>query len=285
MNTGGLIFAFNSREVDYALTAVISGGLAKKHLGIPFSLVADKSTLEWMKESDIMQIAESVFENFIEVDRPVNYKQRILNDGSETSSVPFINSGRSLSWDLTPYDRTLLIDSDFLVLSNNLRNYLQSNESLMISSSITDIRGDRIGYLDKNVSDVGVHLYWATTVIFTKNTESKIFFDLVKQIEKDYNIFSDLYRYDSKLYRNDVAFSVAKHIFDGFEYESNACLPPVLTVYDRDSLVDVVDQKLLFLIAKDSGGFYPCSISDLDIHIMNKQSIIRNKKKLLELFA
>lgn len=283
MSTGGLIFAFNSRDVDYAITAVIAGGLAKKHLEIPMSLVLDDSTLDWMKQSDLITIAEKVFEKFIIVERPKNYKHRILNDGDQTSTVPFINSGRSSAWDLTPYDRTLLIDSDFLILSNNLKKYLDSNESLMISSSINDIKGDRIGYLDLNVSDVGVHLYWATTVIFTKNEESKIFFNLVKTIEQKYEVFADVYRYDPKLYRNDISFSVAKHIFDGFEEESSSCLPPVLTVYDKDSLVDVIDQKLVFLISKESGGFYPCSIKTLDIHCMNKQSLIRNKDKLLEL--
>ena len=49
MNTGVLIFAHNSRDVDYALTAVISAGLAKKYLKVPVSLVTDSPTLEWMK--------------------------------------------------------------------------------------------------------------------------------------------------------------------------------------------------------------------------------------------
>lgn len=283
MKTGCLIFAFNSRDVDYATTAVVAGSLAKKNLQIPVSLVTDSSTIEWMKTSDLYRDAEQIFENFIEVERPLEYKTRLLNDGDQTSMVPFINSKRSHAWDLTPYDRTLLIDSDFLILSDNLKKYLESSHSLMISSSINDIREDRIGFLDKNVSDVGVHLCWATTVIFTKNQESKVFFDLVKFVEQEYTIFSDLYRFDSRLYRNDIAFSVAKHIYDGFEENTEAYLPSLLTVYDKDMLHDVINDKLIFLISKDTGGYYPCSLTDSDVHIMNKQSIIRNKDKLMEL--
>jgi hypothetical protein len=283
MNTGCLIFAYNSRDVDYASIAVVAGKLAKKHLGIPVSLVTDQSTIEWMKKSSLFDIAESIFESFIETPRPTDYKNRLLNDGDQSSMVPFINSGRSLAWDLTPYERTLLIDSDFLILSDNLKKYLDCFESLMISSAIDDIRDDRIGFLDKNVSDVGIHLSWATAVIFTKNQESKIFFDLVKTIEQEYEIFSDLYRFDSRMYRNDIAFSVAKHIFDGFEENHENYLPKLLSVYDRDILHDVVNDKIVFLISKDSGGYYACSIKNNDVHVMNKQSIIRNRDKLLEL--
>jgi hypothetical protein len=39
MTKGVLIFAHNSPDVDYGLMATIAGGLAKKNLGVPVSLV------------------------------------------------------------------------------------------------------------------------------------------------------------------------------------------------------------------------------------------------------
>ena len=48
MTKGVLIFAHNSTAVDYGMMAVIAGGLAKKHLKVPVSLVADTGTLAWM---------------------------------------------------------------------------------------------------------------------------------------------------------------------------------------------------------------------------------------------
>jgi hypothetical protein len=285
MNTGGLIFAYNSRDVDYAVTAIIAGGLAKKHLNIPFSLITDESTVEWMKESKVWAKANEVFENFILTDRPVNYNSRLLNDGTHSSVVPFINSGRSMAFDLSPYDKTLLIDSDYLVFSNKLSKYLELDHSVMIGSAMNDIQGERIGFLDKTVSDVGVHLLWATTVIFTKDAEAKLFFNLVKHVEKNYQLFSDLYRYSSKQYRNDIAFSVAKHIIDGFETVLDDALPPILTVHDKDILVDVNQDKLTFLITDINAPdkFIACTVVGQDTHVMNKQSIIRHKNNLLEL--
>jgi hypothetical protein len=285
MTRGGLIFAHNSRDIDYALLAVISGGLAKKHLNIPLTLITDESTLEWMHESNIWDKANSVFEKITIVDRPVTGNVRRLNDGTDSKTIPFINSTRADAWDLTPYDQTLLLDSDYLIFSDQLNNYWDLDSSVMISQSMNDIRGDRIGYLDKNVSETGVHLFWATNVMFTKNKESKLFFELVKDIKINYNQYSDVYRFDTRQYRNDIAFSVAKHFLDGFETNLSKTLPPLLTVIDRDMLWNVDDDKLLFLIAGPltEGKYQVCAIKNTDVHIMNKQSIIRNKEKLLEL--
>lgn len=285
MKIGGVIFAYNSRDVDYAVTAIIAGGLAKKYLSIPFSLITDKSTIEWMKTSNVWTKANEVFENFIITERPVNYNSRLLKDGINSAVVPFINSGRSTAFDLSPYDKTLLIDSDYLIFSNKLSKYLELDHSLMIGSAMNDIQGGRIGFLDKTVSDVGVHLLWATTVIFTKTKESKLFFNLVKHIEKNYQLFSELYRYDPRQYRNDISFSIAKHIIDGFETVLDDALPPILTVHDKDMLIDVNQDKLTFLIndIESPDKFVACTVVGQDTHIMNKQSIIRHKNNLMEL--
>ena len=285
MTRGGLIFAHNSRDVDYALLAVISGGLAKKYLNIPFTLVTDMSTVAWMKESQIWDKANSVFERITIVERPLTNNTRRLNDGTDSKTVPFINADRASAWDLTPYNQTLLLDSDYLIFSNHLNNYWELEDSVLISMAMNDIQGDRIGFLDKNVSETGVHLFWATNVIFTKNQESKNFFELVKYIRDNYNQYSDIYRFDPRQYRNDIAFSVAKHFLDGFETNLKNTLPPLLTVVDKDMLYDVNGEKLLLLIADrlNENKFTACSIKGQDVHIMNKQSIVRNKEKLLEL--
>ena len=285
MNKGILIFAHNNRSIDYALMAIISGGLAKKHLNVPASLVTDPSTVDWMKESGMYSKAGEVFENLIVVDRPNTDNRRNLYDGSNKEVVPFVNSNRSSAWDLTPYDRTLLIDTDFLVFSNKLSNYWDINDDVMIGESINDVHSvDRMGYHDRYISDVGIKLYWATTVMFTKNNQSKLFFDTVSNIKENYKLYADIFRFDSRQFRNDIAFSVAKHILDGYQQTNSGELPPVLSLLDKDILYDVIDNRLVLLINANLNDKYcAASVSDLDIHVMNKQSIIRNKDKLLKL--
>ena len=65
MNRGILLYAHNNPALDYALMAVISGGLAKKHLGVPASLITDASTVEWMKQSKIYNQAKKLFKHII----------------------------------------------------------------------------------------------------------------------------------------------------------------------------------------------------------------------------
>lgn len=285
MNNGILIYAHNNRTVDYALMSIISGGLAKKHLSVPASLVTDASTIEWMKQSSTFDLANSVFENIIILPKPETDNRRFLHDGRTGTMVPFVNTNRYSAWEATPYERTLLIDSDFFILSDNLNKYWAVDDSVMIGESINDIYDQkRLGYLDFHISETGIKLYWATTVMFTKNTEAKLFFDTVNYVKENYDYYADVFRFDNRQFRNDIAFSIAKHLLDGFEEKATGRLPPVLSTLGKDILYEVEKNKFKFLIDyKLDNNYCAASISDIDIHIMNKQSIVRNSKSLLEL--
>lgn len=285
MNKGIVIYAHNSRKIDYALMSIIAGGLAKKNLQVPVSIITDQSTIEWMKESRVYDKATSLFDKIILSDRPSINNQRRLNDGVSSDVVPFLNSNRSSIWDLTPYDRTLLIDSDYLIFSDNLNKYWEVDQDVMIGESINDIYDQtRLGYQDRYISDTGIKMYWATTVMFTKNQYSKFFFDMVSHVKDHYSFYADLYRFNPTQYRNDISFSIAKHIIDGFETVEQHMLPPVLTAIDKDVLYEVNNNKLTFLINYSLGSsFCAASLNGVDVHVMNKQSIYRNKDQLLRL--
>lgn len=285
MNNGVVIFAHNSRQVDYALMALIAGGLAKKNLDAPVSLITDESTLEWMKISKIIGKAKKVFDKIIEVKKPVTNNQRLLVDTYTSKMVPFVNSNRASVWDLSPYDRTLLIDSDFLIFSKSLAEYWNADSKFMIASSINDVRGDRLGVLDKHVSETGMPLLWATTIMFTKDKETKLIFDLVDHIRENYVHYADLYGFNSSIFRNDIAFSIARHIINGFEYDSNNNLPPVLTAIGRDLIYDVDIDRITLLVNDEmtEDAVVATTIKQRDIHVMNKQSLVRNSKKFMSL--
>lgn len=285
MNKGILIYAHNNRTIDYAALAIISAGLAKKSLEVPASLITDASTVSWMQESDAYSLCQQVFEQVILVDRPAPGNQRRLHDGATVGTVPFANSNRHTAWQLTPYDRTLLIDSDYLVFSNHLGEYWNVDSDVMLGAAINDICAvDRLGFLDRHVSAVGVKMYWATTVMFTKNHMAQRFFACVEHVYANYKYFADIFRFDPTQFRNDIAFSVAKHVLDGFEESVAGSLPPVLSVLDKDILYSVEKNKLTFLVDISLNQNYClAAVSGADVHVMNKQSIIRNQTQLLEL--
>jgi len=285
MTTGVLLFAHNSLEIDYGLMSIIAGGLAKKHLGVPVTLVTDLGTLQWLEESGSLKKAKEVFDKIIEVERPYTKNVRNLHDGFESKVIPFVNTNRYSVWELSPYDKTLLIDSDYLIFSDRLKEYWSVDSPVMMAQGMTDLTGERAGILDTRVSETGVHMFWATTVMFDKSTESQFFFKLVDFVKDNYVYYADLFRFNPKQFRNDIAFSVAKHIMNGFETEFAYTLPSILTVFDKDILHGVDQDKLTFLVSQpqDVSSFWAATTKGVDVHIMNKQSIIRNKDRLLEL--
>lgn len=282
MNCGVLIFAHNTLDVDYISLAILAGGLAKKHLNVSVSLAADHDTIESLKLLDRYKLALSIFENIIEIESLPSTNSRQLFDGAISKKTSFKNNTRASAWDITPYERTLLIDSDFLIFSDTLSNFWHYDSSFMIGSSINDINGNRCGILDKQISDEGGRLRWATTIMFTKNSESKIHFDLVRHIKENYNLYSELYNFDYRIFRNDIAFSIAKHICDGFIYNDENCLPPILTVQDKDLIFKATNDGIIILV-QDFRSMIAAKISNSDIHIMNKASIARNYNDILRL--
>jgi len=283
MNKGVILFAHNNRQIDYARMSILCAKLANKNLGVPVSLVSDPSTVEWMKESKIFEEAANLFDNIIITHRPEDGNMKNYCDGKNITPAPFSNGNRFSVYDVTPYDRTLLIDTDYLVMTNDLNQYWDVDAELMMAPRYNDIMGiERVGYLDKNISETGIQMYWATTVMFTKSEDTKVFFDLVELIKEKYKMFADVFRFDYRIYRNDIAFSIAKHILNGYQTVKEYNLPDVFSVADKDILHDVSKGNLKFLIA-DKDRYVAASVKNKDVHIMNKYSIVRNYEKLMEL--
>lgn len=283
MKKGIVLFAHNSRDVDYALISMVAGQLAKKNLELPVTLIADNFTVDWMKTSKVYNKAKKIFESIIEIPQPPINNARNLHDGLEVKKVPFINFNRADVWELTPYDKTLLIDSDFLIFSSALNNYWDIESDVLLAPSMTDIRGDRKGVLDSWVSDEGVPMYWATTVMFNKTKESKLFFETVSFIRNNYELYSEIFRFDNRIYRNDISFSVAKHLLDGF-VTSGVNLPSILTCQDKD-LIHSIDTNGIKVLVNDPlsiNNTIICNVKNRDVHIMNKQAIVRIADKVLE---
>tara|TARA_E500000081_G_scaffold152594_1_gene185092 strand:+ start:68 stop:934 length:867 start_codon:yes stop_codon:yes gene_type:complete len=286
MSKGVIIFAHNNRQIDYIRMSILAAKLANKNLQVPVSLVTDPSTIDWMKESNIEKKVTQTFDKIIITQRPDDTSNiKNYNDGKDTVHAPFTNGNRCSVWDLTPYDRTLMIDSDYLTLTDILSTYWEVDSDLLISGNYNDIQGhERVGYLDTHISETGIEMLWATTVMFTKNETTKIFFDLVSHVKEKYKMYSDIYRFNPIIFRNDIAFSIAKHIMNGHQKINEPKLPDIFSTADKDILVDVSNKKLKFLVAQNnSDGYVATTITNKDVHVMNKFSIMRNYDDLMEL--
>lgn len=281
MKQGILLYAHNSREVDYVKIATLAGSLASKNLQKNVSIITDAASLEYAKTQSYYKIFENVFEHVVLTNIEYDKNFRNLADGPDSKKVPFINHNRPNVYDLTPYDQTLLIDADFLIFTDQLNKYFDIGSELILCDSVYDI-GNRLKYEDNYISQTGPKMYWATCILFSKTEYTKTFFELSKYIQENYSHFANIYNYNPNMYRNDVCISIAKHILDDFQNNDSGCFDNLFLTIDKDVLLKKEQDNLVFILSYPTDNYVACTLNEVDIHIMNKQSILRNFDNLIQ---
>lgn len=292
-NRGILIFAHNNTEIDYLGLALTNALLIQKNLGLTkhqITIVTDPHSLKYKIKDVGKRFINKCTSNIIEVEKDRDFKlknNRIYKDTSHTSkSLSFYNINRCDAYDLSPYDETIMIDADYLILSNALNHCWGHKNNLMMNWEYVDImRGRRYQELDR-LSPLGVSMYWATVVYFRKDTTCETFFNFVKHVKNNRDYYSDLYKFNNSVYRNDYSFSIAAHMLSGYKDKGVAQLPMKLyKTWDLDDVHKVTGLNTLALLLekpRSPGDFIVTHWRDVDIHIMNKWALNRVSKDMLQ---
>ena len=288
MSKGILFFAQNNNQIDYAKMACIAAQYAKKNLNVPVSIVTDIGTKTWTLENNKISL-EDVFDNVIVIEdkKLISNPRRYYDGALDYKKAEFKNIHRSRAYEFTPYDKTLVVDVDLLIVNDRLNAIWDTDETFMINKYSHDLSRDRNTFEFTRVSDHGIDFFWATAFYFQKTPWTKAFFGLCQHIVENYDYYRFIYRIDNPLMRNDYVFSIAVHMMGGFTNRINPPALPCEIYYtlDRDELLEVNDDKTFtFLIQKKNylGQYTLAKTSRQNIHIMNKFSIDRHSKKLLE---
>lgn len=267
MKKGILLFAYNT-EFNYVNLAVICAKRLKKYLGLPITLVTDNKKL--LKETE-------PFDSIIELEDLSNQQKRFYN-GIDSQIFTWKNLTRVYSYDLSPYDKTLVVDVDYIVNSNFLLKCMDLQSDFLIFKEYNDLAKTRKNNQFEYITDFGIPFYWATVFIFEKNKKNKIFFDLLKFIKENWDYYRLIYQISDSKFRNDFAFSIAIHIISGCITSSSFNIFPgkIHFVQDKDLLVNANENSLLFLIEDErcQTNYSPILVNNLDVHIMNKFSIL-----------
>ena len=186
---------------------------------------------------------------------------------------------RSEVYNLSPYDETLVIDSDYFIMNDILDQVWNSDNDVMINSKYRDISGrhqENIEYID----NFSIPMYWATVFYFKKSDFAENLFTLISHIKHNYKYYYYLYNCSGNLYRNDFAFSMALHILNGsvafdvpslpIEYLNNS--------FDLDDIFRINAHNDVIMYCADAEQVSSHILSrfkDMDLHIMNKKAIER----------
>lgn len=271
MSKGVLLFALNNAEIDYIKLAEDAARRVHKFLNVPVSVVTDSDSANTISD-------KTLFDNVILVDNE-SYHLKRFHDGEKTAKAHWKNSHRNSSFELSPYDDTLVIDVDYVVNSDVLSYCWDQPHDFLIYKSFFDI-GQRKDVSEFTyISDYSIPFYWATVFFFRKSEETKIFFDLIDHIRENWVYYKLLYRFNTSIYRNDHAFSIAIHVMNGYCKSGWAKPLPGRLLYtiDKDVLVNMSDTDFLFLIEKEKyqGEYTVLKTKNVNVHIMNKFSIGR----------
>tara|TARA_Y100000385_G_scaffold177961_1_gene183955 strand:- start:42 stop:866 length:825 start_codon:yes stop_codon:yes gene_type:complete len=268
MTNGVLCFAHNNGKVNYIKQAEFLAKRVKQHLNLPTTLVT--STPQGLGDN-------TVFDQVIEIADDNNNVKRYYNGSLHHQRLPFKNNDRVRSYELSPYDTTLVLDTDYIICNDVFNNAFNSTHDFQIYRNGIDLCDWRKHKEFDYINDTGIPFYWATCFCFTKTQETKIFFDLLQHLVSNWKHYDQVYNLGSRNFRNDHVFSIAIHMMNGFTDGNWAKTLPGKMFYtlDRDIVKTIKDNSLTFLLQKENyvGEYILASTKDCNVHVMNKFSL------------
>lgn len=269
MSKGVLLFAKNNNTLDYLSQASFCATRVKKYLNVPVAVATDYTDGDF-----------SAFDHVIQLDKNNIENRRRFYDGTLfNKTANFDNLDRANSYDITPFDETIVMDTDYILANDKFKNCFNSNQDLMMYDNAIDLCHWRNLTEFNYISETSIKFYWATCIYFKKTKVNKIFFNLVKHVKENYTHYRSLYQIINPLYRNDFAFSIAIHILNGYNKNNIVSKLPgtMYFVTDRDILQSINDNKFVFMLEKQShsGEYTLNKTENQNVHIMNKFSLER----------
>jgi len=247
MSVGVLIYCFDSDQILYHRTTNFCIELIKKNLLLPVTVVTNSATKDHIKGAD----------SFVVIDNQKN-NIRFYKD----KTIPWYNLERSLAYDYSPYDTTILLDSDYFVYTNNLLELINSDYEFLLHNRVHDLTGR--GSFEYNNRSM-IPLVWATVTVFKKTERVRKIFDMIKHIQKNYSYFCKLYRIDFANFRNDYAFAMALNQLDGFNQQY--FLPTAMSMIPADTKVLKIDHTgIVFQYDK-----FVNLVTEQDVHVLDKE--------------
>lgn len=291
---GFLVYAHNNEEIDYGKLALCCALMIKKHLRENATcLVTDQGTLDYLKSSMGEATVYRTFDHIKVTDYAFKKTSTIKNfrdTQSTNKTLTWHNTSRSSAYDLSPFEETIVLDSDYLVQDNQFDSVWGNYEDVLINRDAITLNHQAPQLNERKLESTSLSMYWATLIYFRKGEKARTLFDLVDHIKANYRFFQHIYEFPGKNYRNDYAFSIAIHMMSGF-LESNEFKPfpvdKILSSFDVDELIDIEDGTMTFLTAMDSHGwdYNLTRTKGLSVHVMNKYSILRLADKIIKLYG
>lgn len=259
MTTGALIFAFNNEKTDYVKMASWSAERIHRWLNIPTTIVTN-STDPGLNQR---------FEHVIRVEAQTG-GSRYFEDYAD--SVSWHNAGRTDAYSLSPYDQTLVLDSDYVVASDQLQQILNAPQDFLAHRTAFNVTRPEEPFLD-TFGRNRFPMWWATVMMFRKSPTAQYIFDCMEMIKRNYQHYRELYGITEKNYRNDYALSIALGIVSGHTLKVDSIPWPLISVLPDTELTRTTDNwgELWHVNYPRDGKPKTMGFAGQDFHAMGKK--------------
>lgn len=289
MSRGYLIYAYNNSNIDYGTIALCNSLLIKKNCKVNnVALVTSSWTIKYLEKLYTKRFIKKVWDHIIirDIDTTNADERRFMDTRYTKFHSKYFNSNRASAYDFSPFDETILLDADYLMLDNSMDFAWNSYEDFMCNNRTIDLNHttDTRGF-EERFNDMSIPLYWATAVYFQKTEKAKVIFDQITFVKENYEYYRQLYNFiPSAFFRNDFSISIAIHIVNKFtEYDGVKPLPVdfIRVSHEFDEMHDFINGHAIMTSEKEQGRFRIHRVMN-NVHLMNKSAIVRNSKKIID---
>jgi hypothetical protein len=283
---GVCFFAYNNNQIDYIALTMIAARYVKRYLGLPVCVITDEGTHGWMNQTYADEAEKYV--DFVVITKD-NMKQNMRKhwDSPWTEfAAQFNNSNKHKIWDYSPFEKTLLLDIDYIVKTDFLLQAFEYNGVAMFDHALS-IRNDLPYPNERRLYDIGVKMWWSTVVYFDRSEFSKLFFDTWAHVADNYDFYQYLYNFPGTLFRTDYCVSIAAHILHGMEdipIIHNFDNQPMYYMSQQDDIHGINNEQDWIFFATDTKENWKNILvkhSNLDLHVMNKRALGRIREQLV----
>jgi hypothetical protein len=188
----------------------------------------------------------------------------------------WLNKGRYGVYDLTPYDETLVLDTDYMINSARLlETFEQPSDFVCYQDSSYMLRDDVI---NEKMSTQSLSIYWATVMRFSKTDRVRDVFKMIEMVQRNYEHYSILHKFLPYQYRNDYALTIALRTVNGHLDNQEDSITGKLIHAGEAVTVERVDDvtynvKSDTVINNRTRQQY-IQVKDFDFHMLNKNNFM-----------
>ena len=263
MSRGVLIFAFNNKKIDYLEQANWVADRVCTYMDTPVTIVTNTASVN-----------DREFKHNLVLTDAISGGIRNFHHTTNDKVDEWYNANRFQAYELSPYDETIVIDSDYIVSGDQLLHVFESPHDILCHRDVYDVTGQDMFKWHKHFGRYEMPHYWATVLFFRKGEFAKNFFDVMTMIRKNYRHYGKIYKFSTSMYRNDFVVSIALSIVYGHKLDSIPTIPWNLpSLYDNIDVEQLEHDKFMLKFEKEVNGSkkpFKSLLTGSDFHCINK---------------